>query len=164
MRQAGTAGWLTTILVSAVIISSTVLVPPAYTEDAEIPHGIISVSAGAIHETFTDAESETGVSIGVEYEYRASRLWGVGALVELTTETRDVLVAVPVSLHFYGSFRVLAAPAVEFGEPKVAAFRLGLGYDWDLSPRHNIGLDSFVDFLEDGRRSFVLAFSFGSIH
>jgi hypothetical protein len=44
----------------------------------------------------TDKKSDTGFSVGLDYEYRLSRMFGIGGLLEYTgSDFRDGIVAVP---------------------------------------------------------------------
>ena len=161
MRSGGVARWMTAMVVWGSIMTCSV--PRPALAEATFPNSLMSVSAGVVYETFVDEEDGSGLALGGEYERRLSQWWGVGVLAEFTSETRDFLLAVPVSLHFWRGARLIGAPAIELGEPKVGAVRTGLGYDWETADGHSIGFEFFVDFLEDDRRTFVLGLSAGKI-
>ena len=91
-------------LVLSVIAVSVMLAPQGVfaAEGHAEPHNHhLALFAGWGTESKTGHEDENGFAIGLEYEFRWNRHWGVGAVVEgLGKETvRNVLLVVPISFH-----------------------------------------------------------------
>jgi hypothetical protein len=91
---------------------------------------------------FEDHHDETGLAIGVDYEYRVNKLWGVMGLFEgvVTDHSRETVLLAGVAFHPYQGLRLGAGPGVEFSHGSGEfAFRLGAAYGfelgrWTLSP------------------------------
>ncbi len=68
----------------------------------------------------TTSEDETNPSLGLEYEYRFSERWGVGALFEFTFEdaAREFITGIPVKYHM-GPLAILGVVIVERSREKV---------------------------------------------
>lgn len=102
---------------------------------------------------------EDGIAVGVEYEHRRSRRFGIGVLLEHTFGDVDTWVfAVPFAYHG-GRWKVYAGPGVEDGqEDNETLLRVGGEYgfevgDWEIAPQ----LD--VDFVE-GEETWILGVTF----
>ena len=63
-----------------------------------------------------DEQTETGMALGMEYEYRFREALGVGLLAEgiLTAHPRDAILVVPFNWHPREWLKLSAAPGVEF--------------------------------------------------
>ena len=88
----------------------------------------------------TTKEGETGVSVGLDYEYRLSRLFGIGGVAEYTgADFREGLLGVPFYWHAWKELKLVAAPAVEI-EPaeRSSAFVVRLGGEYGFSVRSGI--------------------------
>lgn len=106
----------------------------------------------------TDEEAETAFTLGVDYERRFSRWFGIGILVEsILGDARELIVGVPVFLHATERLKFLAAAGYESLGPfedeeghhgdRETVVRLGVEYafhvgKYSLSPALN------VDFVE----------------
>jgi hypothetical protein len=94
----------------------------------------------------TDAyHNGTGVSLGLEYEYRLHNLLGAGLLVEYSDLDHNAWVlGVPFVLHPYKGLRLLVMPGVEFSHGHSNYLtRVGIGYDipvgdWIMTPAFNV--------------------------
>ena len=113
------------------------------------PHSTIGIFVGDTTERRRD-----GFTLGIEYEYRASRRLGIGLTAEHAGGDFDTNVFVlPVALH-EGPWKLYAGPGVESGEEgEEPLLRVGVEYglrvgEYEVSPQ--IDLD-FVD----GERLFV---------
>jgi len=107
-----------------------------------------------------DDRRDNGFALGLEYERRVNRVFGVGALVEHTFGDIDATVyAVPFAFHF-GRWKTYVAPGIEDGDHgSESLVRVGAEYafevkKWEISPQ--IDLD-FVD----GGTVFVIGVVFG---
>jgi len=132
-------------------------------EDAEgmdVDHheysNLLAMFIGAAREERRD----NGLALGVEYERRFNRSFGIGGLAEYTFGDLDVWVfAVPFAYHL-DRWKIFIAPGVEDGENGSEFLtRLGGEYGfkvdaWEISPQFN------VDFI-DGDQVFVLGVTFG---
>ena len=128
-------------------------------EDAgapERPHRIEVFLGG------TQAEESLDLAVGLSYEYRISRLFGLGAFLEYAKKEHDAwILAAPVYFHPYKGFRFLFAPGVEreAGRNRFL-FRAGVAYEieirrWSIAPEFN------VDLPDGGPTALVFGASFG---
>ena len=97
----------------------------------------------------------TEASIGADYEYRLSRLWGAVVGFEYVGgDARNWMVGVGAALHPVGNLKLMAGPGLERHDSENEfLFRIGVMYDfevgsWSLTPALN------VDFV-DGDQTWV---------
>lgn len=112
----------------------------------------------------THEEGKDGFSIGLGYEYRIMDLLGTGLFAEYVDgDFREWVMGVPLLIHPYKGWRMLAAPGFDKKRGKDEDWefliRLGLAYEfengrWSLTPEFNIGI-------VDGEEIFVYGVSFG---
>ena len=109
-----------------------------------------------------DFHSEDAVTVGLDYEFRVHKWFGLAALIDHAAGDIDSTVAgAGVFLHPWGDVRLLAAGANEHHEGNDEFIvRLGALYDfwvngWSISPTIN------VDLLEDNEENWVYGVSFG---
>lgn len=106
--------------------------------------------------------SVTEASIGLDYEYRLSRVWGIGFLFDYVGgEARASVAGLSLYLHPVGGLKLLAAPGIEHHEGENEFLvRLGLGYElevgrWALTPGASVdfvgGDEAYVYGLYIGR-------------
>lgn len=107
-----------------------------------------------------DLGKREGFALGLEYEYRFDRRWGIGFMLEHTYGEMDTWVYVmPIAYHV-GRWKLYAAPGVEDGhhgsENMVrVGFEYGIHLDkWEISPQFDI------DFVERERDVFVVGLTF----
>ncbi len=130
---------------------------------AEIPHSVIAVSVGYALERKRGKDEEAG-AIGLEYEYRFAEHWGVGGVIEgLGADViRDVSVAALISFHPAGHWRLFAGPGYEFTEKDdELLFRIGVGYEFSLGDHWTLAPELVADFIEDGKRTYILGLALG---
>ena len=133
---------------------------PAYGEESE-GHSEYHPNLLALFIGVTSEERrETGLALGIEYERRLSKAFGIGALVEHTFGDIDTTVyAVPFAYHS-GPWKVYVAPGLEDSDDGTEGLvRIGAEYgfeagDWEISPQID------VDFV-DGDQAFVFGIVFG---
>jgi hypothetical protein len=106
-------------------------------------------------ETGSETKRETDGSIGLDYEYRLNRAWGLVVGFEwVGGDTRQWMAGLGAMLHPVAGLKLLAGPGVERHEGEEEfLFRLGAMYDfevgsWSLTPAFN------VDFV-DGEQTYV---------
>jgi hypothetical protein len=106
---------------------------------------------------------ENGFSIGLDYEHRISELFGVGGLVEYTTEDFDSwVVAAPVFIHPYMGLRLLAAPGFENRESENKFLvRTGIAYMIPVAKGVAITPEYNIDFITNGEKVQVYGVSVG---
>lgn len=118
------------------------------------PHHHVAGFLGAGAETKRDGrEKEIGIALGVEYEYRFDPKWGIGGLIEgLGKDTlRDSVVAVPVSFHPGGPWRLFFGPGYEFTEKHdKALLRVGAGYEFHIGGHWTLSPEIVGDFISGG--------------
>lgn len=108
-----------------------------------------------------ETERTTEASIGLDYEYRLSRLLGIGFLFDYVGgDARASVAGIPVFLHPAGGLKLLAAPGLEHHEGENEFLvRLGLGYQFDIG-RWAITPGASVDFV-DGDEVYIYGLYIG---
>ena len=101
----------------------------------------------------TDQKGDTGFSMGLDYEYHLSRMFGIGGLLEYTgSDFRDEIVAVPFYVHPWKELTLVAAPGVEIGAEDGSddfLVRIGAEYGFDVRRGFEIAPAVYVDFTSD---------------
>jgi hypothetical protein len=112
----------------------------------------------------TDADGDSGGSLGIDYEYRLGPLFGIGGTIEYTgADVREGVVAVSFDWHVWRELKVFVAPGAEIeledGSDEFLV-RVGIeyGFDigkgWEAAPAVNFDVTSDED-------AIVLGVSFG---
>ncbi|MCK5405927.1 MAG: hypothetical protein KAJ37_00675 [Candidatus Krumholzibacteria bacterium] len=100
-----------------------------------------------------DSEGEWGASVGLDYEYRLSRLFGIGGLLEYTgADFRDGVAAVPFYLHPWKELKLVAAPGVNVKPAERIGrglVRIGAEYGFDVRRGFEIAPAVYVDFTSE---------------
>lgn len=101
--------------------------------------------------------SKNGLSIGLEYEYLLSQLFGLGAMVEYAGGDHNAWVlGVPFFLHPYAGWFLLLMPGVEIEDHENSFLvRAGVGYDFEIAPKWSLAPEFNVDFIEGGDRKLI---------
>jgi len=124
-------------------------------------HGETEIEQGEHGESNHSTKSADAFTVGLDYEYRLSSVFGIGGLVEYAggdLEATGVLGA--LFIHPVGGLKFILAPGVEHeGGHNKFLFRTGVYYDFffgkfSVSPNFN------VDFV-DGDENLVYGVSFG---
>ncbi|CAB1079526.1 hypothetical protein D1AOALGA4SA_7236 [Olavius algarvensis Delta 1 endosymbiont] len=81
--------------------------------------------------------AEQGATIGLQYEYRLTKVFGFGGFGEYLGGDYDTWsIGTPVYFHPYAGWIIRAAPAVEFDDSEtIFAFQFGAGYEFLLSEK-----------------------------
>ena len=127
--------------------------------DNELAHhykpNLLAVFVGVTHEG-----SESGLSLGIEYEMRLNESFGIGVLAEHTSGDLDIWVyAIPLAYHIR-SWKFYIAPGVVDGSHgSESLVRLGGAYafevgSWEIAPQLN------AEFVE-GNEALVLGITIG---
>ncbi|MFK8041779.1 hypothetical protein [Congregibacter sp.] len=110
------------------------------------PHHTLGVFLGDTTET----RRNQGITLGLEYEYRASERFGVGAILEHVGGDFDTNIAVlPVAYH-RGPWKLYAGPGIEDSEEEGSTFlvRVGLEYGFHFG-KYEVSPQIDVDFVDD---------------
>ena len=141
-------------LAVATLLFTPYITTPAYGE--EFHPNFVALFVGLTSED----RRETGLALGIEYEYRLNRAFGIGVLAEHTFGDIDTTVfAMPFAYHT-GRWKAYVAPGIEDGDRgSESLVRIGGEYAfevgrWEVSPQ----LD--IDFV-DGDQVFVLGVTIG---
>lgn len=111
----------------------------------------------------TFVEGEVGATVGISYERRLGRWYGLGAFAEyLTSSSRNVAMGASFHLHPTSAIKVLVAPGVDFRSvgTDLVLLRMGVGYDFRVGPRWMISPEVDIDF-EGGYRVYVVGVELG---
>jgi hypothetical protein len=144
----------------------TVVFAPVEAPASETPHHHLALFAGYANESKTGHDDHNGYALGLEYELRLHKHWGIGGVMEFLGQDtiRNALVVVPVSFRPIGGLRFIAGPGMEFSDTKDKwALRLGVGYGFHVSDHWTIAPEIFLDLVETGERTWVggLALGYG---
>ena len=107
---------------------------------AEFPHQTLGVFIGDT----TEVRRAEGVTLGLEYEYRFTEVFGMGAIVERVMGDFDTNVYVASMAYHRGPWKLYAGPGIEDGEEgSEHLFRLGVEYGfhaggYEISPQVDV--------------------------
>jgi hypothetical protein len=125
---------------------------------------------------------ENTQAAGLEYEYRFSDNWGVGAVYEQLGEDaiRNEVLVIPVSLHIGHGWRFFAGPGYEWHSSNNAdeshdesgkegghkhkdkfLLRLGAGYEFKIGEHWSIAPELLVDAIETGDNTWLAGVAIG---
>ncbi len=124
----------------------------------------VALFLGAGVETKRDGKNESAFAIGGVYAYRFHEKWSIGAAVEgLGRDTiRDGVIAVPVSFHPSGGWRLFAGPGYEFTEHgDKPLLRVGAGYDFHLDGHWTVSPEIVGDFISGGAQTWLVGVAIG---
>lgn len=111
----------------------------------------------------TTGGGDVGPGLGLRYEYRLNRRFGIGGLVGLTgADSRDGVVGMPFFWHVWEDLTVLAAPGVEIesdGDSASALFRVGGEYGFEMTRGWKVVPGLFVDFGDETVVVYGLTFA-----
>lgn len=97
----------------------------------------------------TQDGSSHGFTIGLEYEYKLTKLIGVGGFLQYAGGDFDaVAIGVPVTFHPLGGWAFRLAPGLHFNSGTDLLFRAGVGYDFEVAPRWSVAPEFNVDFVD----------------
>ncbi len=146
--------------VVAIMILAPYLSVPAFAAETEHHEDFHPNFLALFIGVTSEERRESGLALGIEYEYRLNRSFGIGVLAEHTFGDVDTTVyAMPFAYHT-GRWKVYIAPGIEDGDlGNESLWRTGVEYAfeigrWEVSPQ----LD--IDFV-DGDTAFVLGVTIG---
>lgn len=109
----------------------------------------------------TSHSEENAFTIGLDYQYRISRIVGVGILIDYATGNLQSLLVGPILYLHASNFEFIVAPAIEFeGDETVYVTRLGVEYGFEFS-RYSISPGVFFDTERNNRPALAYGVSFG---
>jgi len=152
------------IILAALLCFAPVVARAADTGHGDLPRHHVGLFVGAGVETKRTGEDESAFAIGGVYEYRFHEKWGIGAAVEgLGSDTiRDLVIAVPVSFHPSGGWRLFAGPGYEFTEKhNNPLLRVGVGYAFHLREHWSISPEIVGDFISGGAQTWLVGVALG---
>ena len=160
---------LTFVLPAVLLVLAAFASQPLYAEEEShrsASHGaenayhkhILGLFVGGAAEEF--GRRDNGFVLGLDYEYRFSPSFGIGAILEHTYGDLDIYVyAIPFAYH-NRRWKLYIAPGIEEGEGGAEQMlRIGAEYGfhagkWEISPQVDI------DFVERERDVFVIGMTF----
>ena len=137
--------------------------PKSETSESSPHHVGVFVGGASRYQAPADEEEETGLAVGVEYEYRFAKHWGTGLLIEgvTTDHARDGILVVPLNFHPWEWLKLSVAPGVEFVEKGEEEFvvRIGAAYEVELG-HWFLGPEVSLDVTRESQ-TLVYGLSFG---
>ena len=130
---------------------------------------MVAVRAGAAEQTLslfvgvTDDRGDNAFSLGLDYEYKFTEIFGIGGLLDHANgDVRTWVVGVPIFAHPVGGLVVLLAPGIEHQDDgdNEALVRLGAGWEFELSERFVVAPMFNIDFVDDDK-VYVYGVEFG---
>ena len=111
--------------------------------------------------TSINSSTNSGITVGIDYEYRISRFLGLGAVVERAAGSIDATTVFAVAdLHFDKGWVVQIGLGSEYiEETAFFAARIGLLYEFEFN--HGYTLAPQVHFDASAENSIVYGLSFG---
>jgi hypothetical protein len=111
----------------------------------------------------THTSDDDGFSVGIDYERRLGRWFGIGGLVEFTGgDFRDGVLAMPFYWHVWKELKLVGAPGVEFAAGDGSddfLVRLGGEYGFDTGHGFELAPALYVD-ITDEETALVYGVSF----
>lgn len=131
----------------------------ANAEDFKHPHHL-SVLLGGTHVL---NEDHTGETIGLDYEYRVSRLIGLGFVAEYAFNDVNATTLLAVAdIHSDTGFIAQVGPGVEFTDHgNLFVFRIGGMYEFEFD-RVTFSPQFHIDIADSADDSLVFGLAFGS--
>jgi hypothetical protein len=112
----------------------------------------------------TDGGGDTGPSLGIDYEYRLTHLFGIGGTIEYTgADLREGVIAVSFDWHVWKEMKLFIAPGVEIDAADGSdsfLVRLGIEYGFDIGKGWEVAPALNFDFTSD-EDSIVIGAGFG---
>jgi hypothetical protein len=122
--------------------------------EPEFPHHHVGFFVGGSTRFANEEDTETGLTLGMEYEFRFARAWGTGILAEgvVTSHGRDAILLVPLNWHPWEWLKLSAAPGVEFVTegPEEFVMRLAVAYEFEFG-RFNVAPEIAVDLTRESQ-------------
>ncbi|MGI9342954.1 MAG: hypothetical protein ACR2QV_08885 [Gammaproteobacteria bacterium] len=147
--------------IAALLLSVLVLPLAAHAEsehgDHEYHPNLFAVFAGVTSED----RRENGLTLGIEYERRLNKSFGIGALAERTFGDIDAWVFVVPFAYHRGPWKFMAGLGLEDadGHSNEALVRIGIEYGFEVG-KWDIGPQLDVDFV-DSEEVFIVGVTFG---
>ena len=146
-----------------VLLFSTFFICQGVLASGDFPYHHLAIFAGPGVEEKKDHDENT-YAIGLEYAYRFSEVFSIGAIYEtLGKDTiRNQAVVIPLSIHPGGAWRLFAGPGYEWHDKKEKYLaRVGAGYSFELGGHWSMAPEAYVDFIENGDRTWVVGVAIG---
>lgn len=139
-----------------VLVASTAYAQIEVEFNEEERHHLSIITGGSA----LTGESESAFTLGLDYEYRISRLIGVGIVAEQAFGDLDATTLLAVAdIHVWRGFAFQVGPGVEFidNESHFVA-RLGALYEFEFGEGYTVSPQVHYDFSTEDTIVFGLAF------
>lgn len=154
--------WILLFLILFVVVNGN---NDAWAESEELEYRSKIFLFGGV----TQEESEIDGSLGLGYEYRFTELIGIAGMAEFTggEVERKMAFGLGVTVHPFAGLYFLIGPGFEIvdrkheGDEEFFIFRLGVGYDFELTPRWSLAPEFNVDFVSGGDNALVYGLVLG---
>ncbi len=102
---------------------------------------------------YTDADSDNGLSVGIDYAHNLGPRFGIGGVIEYTSaDIRDGIIAMTLTWHTWRELMLLVAPGVEVdtvGGSDEFLVRLGVEYGFDIGEGYALVPALYFDVTSD---------------
>lgn len=117
----------------------------------------------AVFAGFTRSDADDGPSLGLDYEHRLTRLFGIGGTLEWTgADMREGVIAVAFDFHVWKELKLFVATGAEIeteDETDEFLVRLGIEYGFDIGKKWEIAPSLNFDVTSD-ENAIVLGAAF----
>ena len=157
--KSGLKYYLVAVIGLVLIFSSSANAQWDVEYDEGEPHHFSIVTVGT--HIVEGGEDDTAFTIGGDYEYRVSRLLGLGVVVEHAFGEIDATTLLAVAdIHVWRGFAFQVGPGVEFADSESHAVgRIGALYEFKLEGDYTIAPQVHYDISKED--ALVFGFAFG---
>jgi hypothetical protein len=161
------AGWsLVALLVSVGVAPDARAEEPGHGENGHELHRnhfsfFVGITAGGDAEG--DGEESASPTLGLDYERRLTRLFGIGFLADVAGgDRREFIAAIPLVFHAGKSAKIIVAPGIERNkETGHDETLLRLGFMWDFPVRRMTLSPAFNVDMVHGEQVYVVGLNVG---
>ena len=110
----------------------------------------------------TSNSDATAITFGLDYQYRISKLIGVGVILDYASGDIESLLIAPAIFFHISALEIALAPGAEFSNDDTSAImRVGLSYEFEISEKFTISPSLCFDTERNLEESIVYGVAFG---
>lgn len=159
-----------TMVPALLVVMASATIAEEHEHESENPHGESEIAA-FLGTADANGSAKAEFAIGIEYEFRMNRWFGIGGFADYTPAEDAMAIGVPLFIHAhrFSRLKFLIAPGYllnngedEHGEKEENSFlvRVGLAYTFPITERMGLAPVFQVDFFDKGEED--LAYVYGA--